>query len=293
MHLPVNNQPDDGRSTLRSVRNVGVVAILSLVVAACAPAEENLAIVANSPGTLQVGEQRVLVGYLSEEGQFLADPDLPAQADFFFGDETEPRVTAAGIYQPTVPGLRGIYRFAVSFPEAGPWRVVLRPNERPPTPETAFQVFVDAVTPGPGDPAPRSESVTSADRPLEEITTDPSPDPEFYEQSIAEAVTSGQASVIVFATPAFCTTATCGPTLDIVKSLAGQYRAVNFLHVEVFENLDAASFEDLVVVPAVAEWSLPSEPWVFVVDSNGLIAAAFEGTVADEELVTALELVSG
>ncbi len=266
---------------------------LVILLGACAPAEENLAVVANSPGTLETGNQRVLIGYLSEEGTFLAEPDLSVEADFYFADESEPRVTTAGVYHPTVPGIRGIYRFTVALDEAGTWRVILRPDERGPTPATPFQVFADATTPSAGDPAPPSDSVTSADKPLAEITTDPNPDPSFYELSVADAVMSGRPSVIVFATPAFCTTATCGPTLDVVKGIASEFPGANFVHVEVFENLDAASFDELIVVPAVSEWTLPSEPWVFVVNADGVISAAFEGTVARDELVRALESVTG
>ena len=60
------------------------------------------------------------------------------------------------------------------------------------------------------------------------------------------------------------------------------------MHVEIYENLDADSFEDLVTGPAVAEWGLPSEPWVFVTDAEGLVRARFEGAVDPVELSAAV-----
>ena len=44
-------------------------------------------------------------------------------------------------------------------------------------------------------------------------------------------------------------------------------------------------------VPAAAEWNLPSEPWTFVVDADGLVAAKFEGFATREELEDALAKV--
>ena len=42
------------------------------------------------------------------------------------------------------------------------------------------------------------------------------------------------------------------------------------------------------LVPAVEEWGLPTEPWVFIVDSNGLISAKFEQFTTAGEIETKL-----
>jgi len=46
-----------------------------------------------------------------------------------------------------------------------------------------------------------------------------------------------------------------------------------------------------VPVAATIEWGLPSEPWIFVVDRDGLVTASFEGIVSEEELQAAVEAV--
>ena len=47
-------------------------------------------------------------------------------------------------------------------------------------------------------------------------------------------------------------------------------------------------------MPAVAEWGLPTEPWVFVVAADGTLAAKFEGAVGADELREVLNaLVDG
>jgi predicted transcriptional regulator len=76
-----------------------------------------------------------------------------------------------------------------------------------------------------------------------------------------------------------------------VKAASQSHPDANYVHVEIYENLDAVTTEDLRIVAAVRTWGLPSEPWVFVVDANGEVAARFEGALTDEELEIALEEV--
>jgi hypothetical protein len=114
----------------------------------------------------------------------------------------------------------------------------------------------------------------------------------FYEMTVAEAVESGP-SVLVFATPAWCTSQSCGPMLDQVQEMAPDYPDLNYVHVEVYENIHVTNREDLVLVPAVEEWGLPSEPWLYVTDDRGTVTAAFEGAVSDEELRAVLDGVAG
>ena len=92
--------------------------------------------------------------------------------------------------------------------------------------------------------------------------------------------------MIVFATPAFCTTGACTPVMDLVRGMAPDYPDVDWVHVEVYTNLDDP--DHLEVVSAVEEWGLRTEPWVFVVDSAGFIAARFEGVVSAEEIAAVL-----
>jgi hypothetical protein len=273
---------------------LAMLGVLSLaVLASCGPSEARpLVIVANAhqAGTLAVGEQRVLIGLVEAEGnRFLADPALEVTVDFFFGDDpSQVAGTVVGEFLWTVPEVRGLYRTTFSFDRPGTWGVVVRADGLPGSEVTLFSVVPDSPVPAVGDPAPRVVTPAASERPLAEISSDPAPDPRFYELSLDAALASGRKTVVVFATPRFCATATCGPVLDLVKGIAPRFPDVNFVHVEVYENLDPADGEDLVLVPAVVDWRLPSEPWVFVVDGTGTVAAAFEGTVAPEELQAAL-----
>jgi hypothetical protein len=78
-----------------------------------------------------------------------------------------------------------------------------------------------------------------------------------------------------------------------VKDLMIDYPGVDFVHVEIYDDLQVESSEELVLVEAVSEWQLPSEPWVYIIDAEGVVVAAFEGAVNDDELTSVLDGFAG
>jgi hypothetical protein len=86
-----------------------------------------------------------------------------------------------------------------------------------------------------------------------------------------------------------------------VKPFVERYPDVTFINVEPyklkFENgslqadLDPATSQ-LVPVEATLQWGLVSEPWVFVVDRDGIVQGSFGLIFSDEELTTALDGVT-
>lgn len=275
-----------------------ILTAVALVVAACGQGagsggipEEAYPIVANAD--LAVGSQRLLVGLFSQEAESYASPDLAVEVDLYPPDAEEPTITTPGIFMWTVPDVRGLYRAQVTFDQPGMWQIALRAGDGDTTQRIPFNVAEDGITPAVGEPAPPAATPTEADvDDLTEISTDPDPDPRFYRLSLDEALASGVPTVVVFATPGFCESATCGPMLETVKQVSVDYPDMNFLHVEVYENLDASNREELELVEAVEAWQLPSEPWSFLVDSDGTVSARFEGTVTADELRSAIEELS-
>ena len=53
---------------------------------------------------------------------------------------------------------------------------------------------------------------------------------------------------LIFATPAWCTSQSCGPMLDQVQALDSEYPDFNYVHVEVYENIQVTDRADLVLV---------------------------------------------
>jgi hypothetical protein len=236
---------------------------------------------------LAVGSERLLVAVSTQEGARLARPDIPVTIAVWPDGDTSRTQTHPGEFIWAIPDVSGLYKANFEFDQAGLWDVRVTPDGAAPLDDFTIQVSAEPSTPGVGDPAPQSDTPTGADHPLAEISTDPNPDPRFYESSIKDAVTSGRPTVVVFSTPRFCQTGICGPTLERVKQIADSHPDVNFIHVEVYTNLDDPS--NLQLVPAVIEWGLPTEPWVFVVDANGIVTARFEGVVTPEEISAALD----
>ena len=122
---------------------------------------------------------------------------------------------------------------------------------------------------------------------LAELTTGSLQDPDLYRISLDEAIENGKPTVVVFASPAFCTNAVCGPQLDVLQELKNAHAdRANFVHVDFYDNpheiqgdLDRAR-----ISPAVRDWKLPSIEWTFVIDSAGIVTARFEGFATYDEV---------
>jgi len=136
----------------RSLRWLSAVLVIAPLAAACSAAEENLAVVANAPGTFAVGEpQRLMLGLVDPEtGDFLASPDIAATAILTGPDEEETEVDAEFMW--TIPDVVGLYLVRANFDQEGTWWVRLRPDGYGPTPQAAFTVSATDQVPGVGDP---------------------------------------------------------------------------------------------------------------------------------------------
>ncbi len=194
---------------------------------------------------------------------------------------------------PTGPG--GVFTANVTFDRSGDWLAEFSPGDGEAAGETGraiLSVAEESVTPALDSPAPVSRNRTAADvSSLSQLTSDTHPDPDLYAVSIAESVETGKPLVVTFATPAFCSSATCGPQVDVIKTLKDAHNGdANFIHVEIYSNPDEMHGDPTkgLVAQAVTEWALPSEPWTFLVDGDGKVAAKFEAFTSLEELEDAL-----
>jgi hypothetical protein len=253
-------------------------------------------------GDLAIGANRLLVSLVDERNRLLASPDLPVSLALYdlADDPAQPVETAAASFMWTLEPELGLYRAQVEFRCAGAWglEVTAGTGSAAKTARAIFEVQPASTSPAIGAPAPPSDTPVAADAAgIAAISTDPEPDPRFYRRSVKATLAAGQPFVLIFSTPAFCKTRTCGPALDIVKRAAAKTSAeIGFIHVEPYrlEVKDGALqpvFDEqnqLQVVPSVGEWGLRTEPYVFVVDADGRVAAKFEGVVGEDELLEAI-----
>ncbi len=146
-----------------------------------------------------------------------------------------------------------------------------------------------AAAPGVGDRAVASSTPTigSVHGDLRKLTTASPPDRDLLRYSVDASLRAYAPFVVVFATPKFCQSRTCGPVVGIVQKIAREFRgtAVRFIHVEIYKGNDPSKGANR----WVKEWHLPSEPWTFLVGRDGRIKARFEGAYAAAELRAAVQ----
>ena len=231
-----------------------------------------------------MGRDRLLIGLGDSSGARLGSPDQAVSITRVPGRRMPERAsTAEAAWTWIVDDVTGLYRAEFDFDQPGVWVAEVTPEGGPPLEPIAFEVLADPYAPGLGEAAPAPSTPTLDDAPIEELSSDPDPEPSFYELSLDEAIGNGTQTVVVFSTPAFCASGACGPLLDIVKGVAPDHPDVQFVHVEVFTGITEPDFvpDASHLAPAVGpEWyNLPSEPWVFVVDGDGTVIARYEGVL--------------
>ena len=195
-------------------------------------------------------------------------------------------------------GTRGIFVTEFDFDRAGLWSVEAHVPQADGTDarvEVRFEVGEQPESVAVGEPAPRSVNRTLRDvTDVSELTTGSWHDSELYRRTVAEAIDSGRPFVVVFASPAFCTNAVCGPQVEVASELRERYgESVDFIHVDLFENPDEiqGDLDRAVETPLLEEWGLVSPEWTYVVAPGGTVAARFENFAGADELSEALEMV--
>jgi hypothetical protein len=180
-----------------------------------------------------------------------------------------------------------LYVAKVDLSEPGLYWAVATPSEGEIQAFGTFEVLEESVAPSVGEEAFASDTPTLDDAPAEVLTTLEPPAEELLRYSIADSLADSKPFIVTFATPAFCQTRVCGPVVQTVENVRGQYEAedLRFIQVEIYIDNDPNNG----VNEWVQEWGLPSEPWTFLVDESGVIQERFEGGLSAGELVDAIE----
>ena len=302
----------------------GALLVVLATVAACAPAATPSAPTASSGGNplpngsaaagdiypvmisaeLIVGENRILFSFQNAGGAPIAKPDRTVELAFT-GPNGEKVAGEKPVFIWSIQDAVGVFVTHATFPTAGNWMATFT-TSAPDSPEQeipfSFDVKQKASVVQNGQPAPSVDTPTLADvgGDVTKISTDTNPNPAFYQTSVADALAAHKPFVLVFATPKFCQTKTCGPTLDKVKAVAAKHPDVTFINVEPYlledvdgqlqPKLDASG--NLQAVPATVAYGLLTEPFVFVVGSDGKVKTSFELIFTPQEIDAALNGLS-
>ena len=227
--------------------------------------------------------------YLASDGDELARGPYPAPADLLITDAPYRSQQAATEKDP----FAAIYEANVPLRKPGNQAVLVVTSVNGELVAAVTQIKVvdaDSVpVPAVGDRAPRAQTDTLAslggDRALLETRV---PADGMHDVDLASVI--GRKPVaLVFATPQLCESRVCGPVVDIALQLKARYGdRISFIHQEVYVDNDPQKG----VRKPLEQFGLPTEPWLFVLDQQGRIAARLEGSFGFAAFERALRSVT-
>lgn len=252
---------------------------------------------------LPKGPARFLFSLTDRANNLIAAPDLAVHLQFYDVDTASETVVfeADAEFLWAIEGDRGLYVTQVTYPDAGRWGTRFTatfPDGSTKTVRLEYDVVEAGSTVAIGAKAPSIETPTIASMgDVRAVSTDREPEERFYSTSVDDALAAAKPFVLVFATPAFCETQICGPTLETVKKVAVGYPGVTFVNVEPyvmkFENGSLRPELDAEGQLKAAAWTdaygLRTEPWVFVIGADGTVLAKFEAVLGAAELGRAID----
>jgi hypothetical protein len=191
--------------------------------------------------------------------------------------------------QPQQTEATDIYVFRHDF-DPGVWGIQAIVDNTPV--EAAFQIDAKAPAPMVGGRAIATQSPTTANAHGVDPICTRTPPCSMHQLTIADALNAHKPLVVTFATPRYCKSRTCGPTVDLVedqKKRAGD--KVNFVHVEIYRNAQVALTPNG-DSPTYAEWKLATEPWTYFIGANGVVKDRWLGSMGTDELAKAVGALS-
>lgn len=139
-----------------------------------------------------------------------------------------------------------------------------------------------------GEKAPRIETPTPASVGGDLSKIDTRVPPTDMHANFADVV-GKKPVVLLFATPQLCQSRVCGPVVDVAAQVEAEMGdKAEFIHMEIFNDNDANKGPR----PQVKAFNLETEPWLFVIDADGVIRERIEGAFGLGELRQAVRSAS-
>jgi hypothetical protein len=231
----------------------------------------------------QISDADVALYFAKDSGSPVQGP-LPAQVASL---ATKPAYRAQGSEGPGDATTAYVVP-KVDFDRSGPWLAIAMLKgangleaSRVPSPTVGQHPKVPKV--GQRAPVIHTPTAASVGGDLAKIDTRVPPD-QMHAVDFANVV--GKKPVaLVFATPALCQSRVCGPVVDIAQQVADKYGdQADFIHMEVYNDNDANKG----IRPQLRAYGLPTEPWTFLIDRNGIVRDRIEGAYGVSELEEAM-----
>lgn len=191
---------------------------------------------------------------------------LATKPEFQSRTTTEDPDVASVVYSAQIPfPSEGEYKVVALIKEKGGWAK----NSLGSLPVGEFEKI-----PTPGEKAPLIQTPTpqSVGGDLAKISTRVPPD---TQNKVNYADVLGKEPILLlFTTPKFCQSRACGPVVDVAEQAQHEFEGkANFIHMEIYNDNDPSKG----VRPQVRRFHLPTEPWLFAINREGVVSATIEG----------------
>ncbi|HWF73816.1 MAG TPA: hypothetical protein VG186_10760 [Solirubrobacteraceae bacterium] len=185
-------------------------------------------------------------------------------------------------------GLQAIYDSAVPLPRSGTYAILAltRAGGHLIASPNAIAVAPSWPIPDVGQrpPAIATDTLASTGGKVSLLTTR-SPPESMHSVSFRD-VLGKRPIALLFSTPQLCTSKVCGPVTDLLVQAQHEFGSrVTFIHQEVFVDNDPTKGYR----PQLKAFHLETEPWLFTINRQGVIAARLEGAFGIRELRRAIE----
>jgi hypothetical protein len=269
------------------------------------PADDLVAALANSDYV--VGKNRLAFGVFNVDGTQADAVDAAVylshgpsgQAEGPFPARRESLATDGAFISQTTstdPGAaKDVYVTEVDLKEPGEWRPVVvfdRDGDLAATRMTSLVARTQDPIPAVGDKAPVVRTPTVDD--VGDVTKiDTRVPPDSMHDVDAADVIGKKPVVLLFATPALCQSRVCGPVVDVEEQVKNERPdAAAYIHEEIYQGNNA---NNPITQPFAAyqptNVRLQSEPWLYVINSDGTISTRIQGAFSKNELDAALDKV--
>jgi hypothetical protein len=192
---------------------------------------------------------------------------------------------------------KSIYTAEIPFDKPGQYNIVgiariggkLVPATTP-SPGVVVKKESPDPIPAVGTQPPRIHTPTVADSGGDVASIDTRLPPSSMHNADFADVLGKKPVVLLFATPQLCQSRVCGPVVDVAEQVkASSGDDVEFIHMEIFNN----NRIDDGVRPQMVAFHLQTEPWLFVFNRSGKVAARIEGAFSERELKDAIAKATG
>ena len=238
---------------------------------------------------LEIGDNRVVLTALDENGNTLTN-DLR-----FFLRKLDRKETIE-IKNKNIsswPPNRNVFITKINFDEVGYWEFIVRNGKD--EAKATVNVKQDSKILNVGDFIEPLNTPSIGEYNISEISTDINPNKDFYKHSIAEALSEKKPIFITFATPGLCVTGTCSPQLEELKKISNDYNDLIIIHIEIWKNfkevMDKGDLSIGKLNDSVEKFGIKTEPWTFLINTEGKIKNRYQGFVESKELKTDLESI--